>query len=117
MVYIFNGIIKKNNNITFFLNEEGFEAKSNQIMIFEAFVSGEDKQEGVSGEDKQKGHIDDATIMAQSCAVYSNQYELPPTILEDDQGTEYFNLAAGLALLRCGINEDIKTLSLKNSNI
>ena len=103
MVYIFDGIIKQNSNITFFLNEEGFEAKSNQIMIFEAFVSGKDKKDG---------HIGDATIMARSCADYSNHYEFPPTILEDDQGTEYFNLAAA-ALLRCGINADIKTLSLK----
>ena len=50
--------------------------------------------------------------MAQSCAHYTNKHELPPTILVDDPGTEYFNLAAA-ALLRCGIYEDIKTLSFK----
>ena len=45
MVYLFKGIKKQNKDVTFFLNEKGFEGKRNQIMIYEAFVSGKDKQD------------------------------------------------------------------------
>ena len=54
-------------SITFFLNEEGFEAKSNQIMIFEAFVSGKDKQK----DKPEDPHEVDATYYGTKlCSLY-----------------------------------------------
>ena len=72
-------------------------------MTFEALVSGTDK--GIN-------HVDDAQIMVKSCIKYARKNELPPSILENELGTEYFNLSAA-ALLRLGIDIDrnIKALS------
>ena len=103
MGYVFKGIKKLNKNITFFLNEEGFAAQPNQIMIYEAFVT---------GKDKQRDHIGDAKYMAKSCQIYAEERVLPPTVLEPKKNTEYFNFAAAV-LLRCGFEKRIKSLNLE----
>ena len=110
MRYVFNGIKKCNNKISFLLNEKNFKANKNQIMIYEAFVSGKDKL--YSGSDKQYRHILDAKYMARSCAYYAKKHELPPTVLEPNEDTEYFNFAAA-TLLRCGLKSDTETLNLE----
>ena len=48
----------------------------------------------VSGQDKGKTHIEDAQIMANYCVNFSDKKILPKTILEQEESTEYFNLAA-----------------------
>ena len=101
MVYLFKGIKKCNKDVSFFVNEKGFEGKRNQIMIYEAFVS---------GPHKIGTHIGDATFMARSCAHYTKIHEFPPTILGDEEGVEYLNLA-GTALVRSGLTKDVKLLN------
>ncbi|MCY4177946.1 MAG: hypothetical protein OXD32_05580 [Endozoicomonadaceae bacterium] len=102
MIYIFKGIKSADAKISFCLNEEKFTAKPKQIMLFEALVSGKDK--GLS-------HIDDAQILANSCSHYAEERILPPSVLEYEDNTEFFNLAAA-ALLRCNFINDPNTLSL-----
>ena len=110
MRHIFKGIIKENKKISLFLNEKKFTANKNQIMIYEAFVSGKDKLD--SSGDKQNRHILDAKYMARSCACNAKKHELPSTVLEPREETEYFNFAAAI-LLRCGFKSDTKTLNLE----
>lgn len=93
MVYLFEGIKSVCPHVSFAINENEFTSAPHQIMLFEALVSGQDK--GYS-------HINDAQIMARSCTPYSAQHILPPSILEPEVGTTFFNLAAA-ALLRCGL--------------
>lgn len=92
MVYIFQGLLQHCPLISWYLNKENFTGKAGEIMIFEALVSGDDK--GTS-------HINDAQIMAHYCQKFSQDMHLPPSILEPEEGTEFFNLA-GAALLRSG---------------
>ena len=110
MRYVFKGIKKQNKKISFFLNEKKFAANKNQIMIYEAFVSGKDKLD--RGGDIQDRHILDAKFMARSCAYYAKKHELPPTVLEPKEDTEYFNFAAA-TLLRCGFKTDVAALNLE----
>ena len=102
MIYIFNGIKSTGAKITYSVNEETFRSQPNEIMLFEALVS---------GEDKGNSHIDDAKIMARSCSHFAKNSVLPPSILEHEEGTEYFNIAAA-ALIRCGLEKDPSALSL-----
>lgn len=102
MIYIFNAIKLICADISFCLNEETFKAQPKQIMLFEALVS---------GADKGSSHINDAQIMARSCAQYAAQRVLPPSILEAEDHTKFFNLA-GAALLRCGLENSALDLSL-----
>ena len=99
--YLFTGIKKCNKDVSFFVNEKGFEGKRNQVMIFEAFVS---------GKDKQKTHIGDATYIARSCAHFTKAHEYPSTVLGHEEGIEYLNLA-GAALVRSGLTKDVKALN------
>ncbi len=101
MVYLFKGIQKHNKDVSFFVNEKGFEGKRNQVMIYEAFVS---------GPDKIGTHIGDATYMARSCAHYTKTLEFPPTVLGHEGGVEYLNLA-GAALVRSGLKKEVKVLN------
>ena len=101
MIYLFNGIKSHATSVKFCLNEQTFTAKKNEIMLFEALVS---------GADKGQSHIEDASIMARSCQHFSMQTLLPPSILEPESGVEYFNLAAA-ALLRCNLLKTIARLS------
>lgn len=96
MAYLFNGIKARGSDISWHLNEEDFTAHPNTLMLFEALVS---------GVDKGQSHINDAQIMAQSCLNYAREKLLPPSILEQELNTEYFNLAAA-ALMRCGLLND-----------
>ena len=93
MVYLFEGIKKQVPSVDIGINETNFLSKPNQVAIFEALVS---------GSDKGSSHIEDATIMARSCANYGKRKKLPSSILEDEEGTRYFNLAAA-ALIRVGL--------------
>lgn len=101
MIYIFNKIKALCPNISYSLNDTKFTAKPNEIMIFEALVSGSDK--GTS-------HVNDAQIMARSCVEYSKKQVLPSSILENEEFVEYFNLAAA-ALLRCGFEDNKSDLN------
>jgi hypothetical protein len=101
MIYLLKGIHSLNSDAFYFLNEKGFSSKPNEIMFFEALVS---------GEDKGSSHINDAQIMAYDCLTYSKKMRLPNSILEQEENTEYFNLM-GAALLRCDINKDMNNLS------
>lgn len=93
MVYLFEGIKKQVPSVDIGINEMSFYSKPNQVAIFEALVS---------GSDKGSSHIEDATIMARSCAIYARKKRLPSSILQKEEGTCYFNLAAA-ALLRVGL--------------
>ena len=103
MVYIFKKII----NIAkaeFIINSEHFSGATGQTLIFEAFVSGKDKGDS---------HIEDARIMSHYCAQYSKINRLPNTILEDEPGVSYFNLAAA-ALLQCGGIKNLNDLHIQS---
>lgn len=102
MIYIFQGIKNRYPEAEFFLNDSHYEAKSGQVMIFEALVSGSDK--GAS-------HMEDAKIMAEYCAKFSSTQTLAPTLLEEESGVSFFNLAAA-ALLRLAFIEDTTALSV-----
>jgi hypothetical protein len=92
MVYLFQKIQALCPKISWHLHESEFTGRPFEVMLFEALVSGTDK--GTS-------HIHDAQIMAQYCQKFSQKKQLPPSILDHEEGTEFFNLAAA-ALLRCG---------------
>ena len=96
MIYIFEKIIKSVTKTEFIINSEHFSGVTGQTLIFEAFVSGKDKGET---------HIEDAQIMSRYCAQYSKINRLPNTILEDEPGVRYFNLAAAALLQCCGIKK------------
>lgn len=100
MVYIFSKIHLFSGQIRYCLNEKTFSFAPNEIMIFEALVSGGDKGES---------HINDAEIMANSCLIHANSGKLPTSILEIEEDTSYFNLAAA-ALLRCNLSDSIPDL-------
>lgn len=95
MAYLFAGIYKDTPKAVWHLNEEKFAGEKGHIMVFEALVS---------GADKGQSHINDAEIMARYCSTHARQKKLPPTILEHEEETAYFNLAAA-AMLRCGIQD------------
>lgn len=99
--YLFKGIQAVRPDIVYFLNEKAFVAEPKQIMIFEALVS---------GADKGSSHINDAQIMTRYCVSYAEDRLLPPSILEYEEDTEFFNLAAA-ALLRHGLHTDPAGLS------
>lgn len=100
MSYLFKKIHALKPDVEVFVNEDNFDASPGQIMIFEALVSGSDK--GTS-------HIDDAQIMAEYCSLFSKNKTLPPSILEQEENTEFFNLASA-SLLRCGLITDLSYL-------
>lgn len=100
MIYIFKKIQSMCAGVSFFTNQKDFCAKPNEIMLFEALVSGADK--GTS-------HVNDAQIMARSCTNYSKNQTLPPSILEEEDQVEYFNLAAA-ALIKCGLTKNSSAL-------
>ena len=104
MIYIFEKIIKNITKAEFIINSEQFSGVTGQTLIFEAFVSGKDKGDS---------HIEDAQIMSHYCAQYSKINKLPDTILEDEPGVRYFNLAAA-ALLQCGGIRDIDNLQIQS---
>lgn len=80
--------------------EHGFEMQPNNLLIFEALVS---------GADKGKSHVEDAHIMAKYCYKFLKQNKLPPSILEDEPDVEYLNLA-GQSLLHCDWSRDFEIL-------
>ena len=73
MTYLFDNLYQKKPTLQFCITPEHFQSKPQQILIFEALVSGKDK--GVS-------HIDDAKIMNNYCKTFSQSNQLPPTILQ-----------------------------------
>lgn len=101
MFYLFKAILNAFPSAKFIINAQDFTASSGEILIFEALVSGVDK--GLS-------HVEDAVIMAKYCAGYAHSKKLPPTILQEESETEYFNLATA-ALLRLGVDIDLKKLA------
>lgn len=100
MTYIFSEIYQKQPKVNFVLSEDDFTGSPFQIFIFEAFVSGQDK--GIS-------HIEDAQIMSRSCNAYAANKILPPSILQEEERTQYLNLAA-CSLLHAGIRSNINYL-------
>ena len=104
MIYIFEKIIKSVTKTEFIINSEHFSGVTGQTLIFEAFVSGKDKGES---------HIEDAQIMSRYCSQYSKINRLPNTILEDEPGVRYFNLAAA-ALLQCGGIKNLDNLHIQS---
>jgi hypothetical protein len=80
-----------------FLNWKSFRLESNNLLLFEAFVS---------GKSKGKDHTDDANLAASKMLEYllSNQYE--NAIQPDDNITNLL----GMALLKAGWSTDIKLL-------
>jgi len=102
MVYILEKFMAYGKEIQFLLEEKNFFGAPKQVLIFEALVSGSDKGDS---------HIADAQIMTKYCHQFSRNYLLPKSILEEEEGVRFFNLAAA-ALLKCGATNDISTLSL-----
>lgn len=105
MAFVFRGIQASYPNVCYHINENNFSAKPGEVMIFEAFVSGNDKSKVEGNRD-----IDDARILANRCWDYSRRKELPPSELTHEEGVEYFNLAA-TTLQRCGIEINSSDLS------
>ena len=101
MVYLLSRIKQQVPHSTFIINQDEFSGQTAQILLFEALIS---------GADKGSSHVHDAQIMAQYCLNFSQQKMLPPTILEQEKDTQFFNLAAA-ALLQCKCIETIETLS------
>lgn len=104
MSYVFKRIKAAYADIEAFVDEEGFEGRPWQVMVFEALVS---------GSDKGQSHMDDAHIMAQYCVSFSEAQKLPPSILKHEDSVEFFNLTAA-SMLRCGVLDDIKMLHHKS---
>ena len=104
MIYIFEKIIKNAFKTEFVINSEQFSGEIGQTLIFEAFVS---------GKDKGSSHIEDAQIMSHYCAKYAKSNRLPNTILQDEPGVRYFNLAAA-ALLQCGGIKNLNNLHIQS---
>lgn len=100
MVYIFQAIQRLVPDMHYALNGDHFHAQPQQIMLFEALVS---------GSDKGNSHIEDACIMVESCWHFSQQQQLPVSILEHEDEVGFFNLAAA-ALMRCGMVQDAAAL-------
>lgn len=100
MVHIFKNLFQLNQDLKFIFETKNFKAAKEEILIFEALVSGVDK--GVS-------HIDDAEIMVKSCKKYLDNKLLPNNILEVEPEVEYFNLAAA-ALYRAGYLNEIEQI-------
>lgn len=101
MSYLFQKLKGQSTNINIQIDQSKFKGIGNQMLIFEALVS---------GVDKGHTHIDDARIMTEYCSTFSRQSQLPPSILEKEDDTQYFNLAAA-ALLRCGFSKDLSQLN------
>ena len=97
MYFVFRGIKTAYPNVHYHINENNFSAKPSEAMIFEAFVSGNDKSKMESNK-----NIDDARILTNSCWDDSRRKELPPSELTHEEGVTYFNLAAA-TLQRCDI--------------
>ena len=104
MTYLFKRIKAEYPAVDAFVNESGFEARPGQMMIFEALVS---------GTDKGQSHMDDAQIMAEYCSDFSKNKTFPPSILEEENDAEFFNLTSA-SLLRCGLFNDIEALNYKS---
>lgn len=104
MVYVFERIKSISPDASFHLDEKKFKAQANQIMIFEAFISGNQKDRT-----SIRDHIEDARKIAKSCKKFSKCHKLPCSILEHEEGTHFFNLAAA-ALLRCELENKIDIL-------
>lgn len=100
MTYILRKIAKISPKAHIKIAAEDFTAEQNEILIFEALVS---------GTDKGNTHIEDAEIMAEYCAKFAQNKTLPPSILEAEENTEFLNLAA-TSLLHCRLSSDIKQL-------
>ncbi len=101
MTHIFKNLLHLKPNLKFSFSADNFTAATEEVMIFEALVS---------GTDKGNTHIDDAEIMVNSCKKYLQKQLLPKNILETEIGVEYFNLAAA-ALQRVGYKNHIQQLS------
>jgi len=103
MVHIFSNLYKFNKTIDFVFAEQDFTMLSNQILLFEALVS---------GQDKGNSHVNDAEIMVESCKKYQKLNILPKTILEFEDGVNYFNLAAS-ALYSSGYKKFVDKINSK----
>tara|TARA_B100000886_G_C20380912_1_gene473886 strand:+ start:367 stop:1041 length:675 start_codon:yes stop_codon:yes gene_type:complete len=95
MTYLFQQLQIRQANLSYCIESTDFTAKPGQVLLFEALVS---------GANKGSSHIDDAKIMVDYCRSYSDQSQLPPTILQHEAGTTFLNLAA-CALLHLGLIE------------
>ena len=62
MTYLFDRIGKISSGVQFIIDDTLFDAHPNQILLFEALVS---------GKDKGSSHIDDAVIMVEYCKKFS----------------------------------------------
>ena len=100
MVFLFKKLKGLNKTVSLFYNEDGFSGSQGELMLFEALVS---------GADKGKTHIDDAEIMVDTCVQASRQQQLPQSILENENGTAYFNLVVAAAL-RVGLENNLNML-------
>lgn len=100
MTYFLKGIYANAPDLNVALNPDSFEYAPNNMMVFEALVS---------GIDKGKTHMDDARIMTTYCLSYTQENQLPKTILREETGVGYMNLVAA-SLLYTGISKDIEDL-------
>ena len=101
MVYLFKKLKQKISGLKFILEEDNFSGSAREILLFEALVS---------GSNKGNSHIHDAQIMANYCLEFAMKKELPTNILEYEQETDFFNLAAA-ALLQSESISSVDTLS------
>ncbi|MDA8773709.1 hypothetical protein N9N03_01095 [Chlamydiia bacterium] len=100
MVFLLKKLKVIKNTLSLFYNEDGFVGSPGELMFFEALVS---------GVDKGKTHIDDAEIMVDTCIQSSLQKQLPQSILEMENTTEYFNLVVAAAM-RAGFENNQRML-------
>lgn len=92
MTYLFQQLQSAAVDWRYCIDHKEFYANSGDLLLFEALVS---------GSNKGQSHIEDAQIMTNYCLSYALNKQLPPSILQDEENTTYFNLAAA-ALLRVG---------------
>lgn len=100
MIYLFKRLKLATENLEVLVEEEKFTASPTQILVFEALVS---------GADKGQTHVEDAEILVDYCKKFSQKMQLPPSILQAEPDTTYFNLTAA-ALLQCGLSDNLATL-------
>ena len=100
MTYFLQKLSAQQSPLVGHAHADAFHSQPGEFLMFEALVS---------GSNKGSSHIDDAKIMVDYCRHYSDQCQLPPSILQPEVDTTYLNLAY-CALLYTGFTADLALL-------
>ena len=100
MIYLLQAIKAAFPAVHLCIDVDTFHAQVGELLLFEALVSGKDKGDS---------HVADARIMLHVCLPYAQAQRLPLSLLQDEQGIAYCNLAA-MAGLYSGLITDLSLL-------